>query len=241
MPAEATGRVIVRGDTQVATRRLADGTFTIVTRRRVGSGWTDTTTIFMAPPGTFAMASSLSPDGRRLYFETNARTPAVEGREDTDLWVLDRSEAGWGAARPLGHPFALPSNEHAPSAAADGTLCVNAARPGGVGENDIYCSPDGQMPPVLAADLSSPAEDAFAMLSSDGMMIVFASNRPGGLGGWDLYAARRVAGAWSTPVNLGAPINSAADDLHPCLDGEDLYLVRIGPQGRALLKPSAWR
>jgi hypothetical protein len=51
----------------------------------------------------------------------------------------------------------------------------------------------------------------------DGELIVFASDRPGGLGGFDLYYSRRIGNNWSQPVNFGERINSAYDEYRPIL------------------------
>lgn len=53
--------------------------------------------------------------------------------------------------------------------------------------------------------------------SLDGRMLFFASNRPGGLGGIDIWIATRPGPghAWGEPYNPGASINSAADDFCP--------------------------
>lgn len=238
-PPGATGRVIVRGDEQIATRHV-DGRFAIVARRRTTGGWSELRAIVAAPAGTAAFASALSPDGRRLLFESNHRSPPDASREDTDVWIIERDGDTWNAARPIGGAWASPANEHAPSMAADGTVCLNSARPAGMGENDIYCAASIHGSPRPALTLNSPAEDAFAVLDPSGDAIVFASNRPGGHGGWDLYAARRDGASWAGPVNLGAAINSSADELHPWLDGETLYFVRPGPP-RQLLARARWR
>lgn len=62
-------------------------------------------------------------------------------------------------------------------------------------------------------------------LSPDGSMIVFASNRPGGLGGLDLWMSHWMGSAWSEPVNLGSSVNSGAEERNATLssDGKALY------------------
>lgn len=55
-------------------------------------------------------------------------------------------------------------------------------------------------------------------ISADGDMLVFASDRPGGFGGMDLYISRRIDEKWTQPVNLGDTINTAGNDLFPYLD-----------------------
>jgi hypothetical protein len=118
-------------------------------------------------------------------------------------------------------------------------LYFGSNRPGGVGNEDIYMSElqaDGSWGPSSAvAGLASPANDSRPTLRHDGLEIFFFSSRAGGLGGVDLYTATRdtVDAAWSTPVNLGAPVNTSAFDGRPYLsaDGETLFFVSTRPGG----------
>src|SRR5262249_45947741 len=59
--------------------------------------------------------------------------------------------------------------------------------------------------------------------------IYFSSDRPGGLGGFDIYYATRPdrLSAFGPAVNLGAPINTSGDEVHPNLSADrfDFYFV----------------
>jgi hypothetical protein len=69
-------------------------------------------------------------------------------------------------------------------------------------------------------------------LSSDGKLLVFASNKPGSIGGMDLYATIEKDGKWSDPINLGDAVNSTANELFPYLDAENnLFFSSDGAQG----------
>jgi hypothetical protein len=76
-------------------------------------------------------------------------------------------------------------------------------------------------------NLNSEADDKCPNLL--GNIMIFTSNRPGGLGGYDLYYSVLTNGVWSTPVNLGAPINSEFDEYRPVLGGHtdftNLFLI----------------
>ncbi|MEL6124552.1 MAG: SPOR domain-containing protein, partial [Bacteroidota bacterium] len=63
------------------------------------------------------------------------------------------------------------------------------------------------------------------ILSFDGNALYFSSNRPGGLGGFDIYVSYLKDGNWSTPENLGPSINTAGNDITPHFDGETLYFA----------------
>jgi hypothetical protein len=67
---------------------------------------------------------------------------------------------------------------------------------------------------TLVSEASSPAFETSSAISSDGLTLWFGSDRPGGLGGVDIWMVQRPArtAAWSVPVNLTA-LNSPALDL----------------------------
>jgi hypothetical protein len=54
-------------------------------------------------------------------------------------------------------------------------------------------------------------------------IMVFASDRPGGMGGFDLYYSLFSGGKWNTPVNLGPSINTASDEYRPVLGGHEEF------------------
>jgi outer membrane protein OmpA-like peptidoglycan-associated protein len=65
-------------------------------------------------------------------------------------------------------------------------------------------------------------------------MIYFISDRPGGLGGYDIYKIEKQDdGAWSSPINLGAPINTPANEKSPFIhtDSQTLYFSSQGHKG----------
>ncbi|MDW8228855.1 MAG: carboxypeptidase regulatory-like domain-containing protein [Saprospiraceae bacterium] len=65
----------------------------------------------------------------------------------------------------------------------------------------------------------------FPYLSADGNTLYFASDRPGGMGGWDLYVSTWNGSAWSVPKNLGAPINTPGNEITPFVEDDILYFA----------------
>lgn len=63
------------------------------------------------------------------------------------------------------------------------------------------------------AGLSSNSNDKCP--SFNGNLVVFASDREGGYGGYDLYYSQFVNNQWTTPVNFGDKINSSSDEYRP--------------------------
>ena len=79
-----------------------------------------------------------------------------------------------------------------------------------------------------SSQLNTPSLDGCPIQSPDGLRLYMASNRPGGLGGLDIWVARRssTTAPYGAPVNLGEPVNSAADDFCPTpVRGGGLYFV----------------
>ncbi len=70
-------------------------------------------------------------------------------------------------------------------------------------------------------------------LSADGNTLIFASDMPGGEGGFDLYYSKKDAnGKWGEPVNLGKEINAEGDEVMPVfLDSKNITFTSNGQAG----------
>ncbi|MDR0728540.1 MAG: hypothetical protein LBF19_00225 [Prevotellaceae bacterium] len=104
---------------------------------------------------------------------------------------------------------------------------------------------------IYPFDYNKPSEYSVGhpCLSSDGKVLYFASNMPGGYGGTDIYYSIRTANAWSIPVNVGPRINTEGDERFPTV-GENgvLYFSSNGHPGyggldifRAEGEKNTWR
>lgn len=94
-------------------------------------------------------------------------------------------------------------------------------------------------PPGADPSFNTPYLDGCPFTSRDGKTFYLASTRPGGLGGIDIWVSARasVNTGWGAPVNVGDPVNSAADDFCPTIarDGYTFYFVsrrQVGVQGQ---------
>ncbi len=105
---------------------------------------------------------------------------------------------------------------------------------------DIYVSENqgGEWQPIkkLSANVNHPVYwDSQPTLSADGNTIYFASDRPGGFGGIDIYLTTKdpKTGAWSVPKNAGQKINTSGDEKTPFMhsDSETLYFSSNGHFG----------
>ena len=82
-------------------------------------------------------------------------------------------------------------------------------------------------PTNLGSIVNSPHMESSPDISADGLELYFTSNRPGGLGGNDIWVTKRpsIDSAWGKPVNLGPIVNSSAAESTPTIsrDGLSLY------------------
>ncbi len=79
---------------------------------------------------------------------------------------------------------------------------------------------------------NSPAyRTAHPSLSRDGKRLFFASDMPGGQGGFDIYCCEWTPRGWGEPVNLGPEVNTSSDELYPFIQENNiLYFSSYGHQ-----------
>jgi|688.fasta_scaffold50729_3 outer membrane protein OmpA-like peptidoglycan-associated protein len=70
-----------------------------------------------------------------------------------------------------------------------------------------------------------------AAVSRDGSALYFISDRPGGLGGTDIYRSTKAEEGWSEPENLGPTVNTAGNEMFPTLQGDTLLFSSNGHAG----------
>ncbi|WP_235298431.1 OmpA family protein [Portibacter marinus] len=111
-------------------------------------------------------------------------------------------------------------------------LFIAMERPDSKGETDIYLSIRirsnmWSKPEPINAPINTIFRETAPFLSKDKRKLYFASNRPGGHGGMDIYVADRLDYTyknWSEPRLLPVPINSEHDDSQPYLDAKGDYI-----------------
>jgi Tol biopolymer transport system component len=89
--------------------------------------------------------------------------------------------------------------------------------------------------PGTDSTLNTAALEGCPAVSRDGKSLYFASNRAGGLGMRDIYVAHRAAvgDPWGAPENVGAPVNTSADEFcpSPTRDGHGFLFISTRPGG----------
>lgn len=162
-------------------------------------------------------AICISPDGRRLFF-------AAEGKKDSeggfDLYYCIKSGDGWQGPFNLGAPINTRFWESQPSISADGkSLYFCSNRSGGEGKLDIWVShlqKDNYWgePQNLGKVINTPGDEQTPFIHPDGITLYFSSDGHIGMGDDDLYQSQYLNAQhqWSTPKNLGYPINTPASE-----------------------------
>jgi outer membrane protein OmpA-like peptidoglycan-associated protein/tetratricopeptide (TPR) repeat protein len=162
-------------------------------------------------------ALNISPDGKYLFFAACNRE---DGFGSCDLYWAKHTGARWSVPENLGNVVNSAQWDSQPSFSSDGkTLYFASKRPGGKGSSDIWktgLQPDGTWsPPLNLGDsINSRAEEMAPFIHPDDQTLYFSSKGHPGLGGYDLFYARKnLEGEWGRPVNLGYPINTHADEI----------------------------
>lgn len=158
------------------------------------------------------------PNQQKLYF-----TVRKEMNSDEDIYVANWQDGHFETPLPITE-LNQENNEGTPTFSADGLYMIfsGCEYPNSFGGCDLYETRwiDGSWtkPKNLGFRVNSHDWEGQPHLSSDGKLLFFASDRPGGLGKRDLWLSEKdELGQWKFPVNLGPKINSPEDEQGPYL------------------------
>lgn len=186
-------------------------------------------------------SEDISADGLELYFGSNR-----PGSSNYDIWVTNRAttQDEWTTPTNLGPNINSSSMEGCPAISDDGLeLYFWSNRSGSIGGYDIWVSrrdtrQDEWGPAVnVSSPINSSSTELCTDVTSDGLRLIFVSARPGSYGGdiGDLWMSRHsaIGENWEIPINLGAKVNTSADENGPCIssDGSMLYYSSNRPGG----------
>jgi Tol biopolymer transport system component len=73
--------------------------------------------------------------------------------------------------------------------------------------------------------VNGPSADIAPFIDADERFVLFASNRTGGAGDFDLYISLRRDGAWQPAVSLGPVVNTAASESNPAVSPDGVRLL----------------
>jgi len=162
----------------------------------------------------------IAPDGKTVFFTSEIETgiPSKNRKFRNKSGIFEAELSGFQLISIKPFKYNDPGfNTGQPSISPDGKYLYFASdMPGGQGGSDIYFSEwtDGNWstPVNLGPGINSAGTDNYPCIHSSGKLY-FASNRPGGMGGLDVYYSDFMDGSWENPVRLPEPVNSSSDDF----------------------------
>jgi tetratricopeptide (TPR) repeat protein len=203
---------------------------------------TNTTTVNLGP-NINSEYSDYSPvislDENALYFTSrrlradSSNIMAImpdDGKYYEDIYVSFRDpETGeWKKATQVDLFNKTKENEATISVSADGMrlyIYHDVQGDGNIFFSDYVDTAYSEMEPI-GDHINSTSWETHITFTPDGSTCYFVSDRPGGLGGRDIYRCTRLPnGEWSQPLNVGAPLNTIYDEDGPFIsaDGRTLY------------------
>lgn len=159
----------------------------------------------------------------------------VDGKYTANVFMSVEKGGKWQKAKSIGLPVNTTfGDEEVAGMTPDGKTIVfhydNNISSGDLFIGNRY-STGFTKPEILHQHINSKAFEIAAAISADGTTLYFASDRPGGLGGTDLYRSQKLpSGVWSEAFNLGPSVNTTFDEDFPTLsfDGKTLYFSSKG-------------
>jgi WD40-like Beta Propeller Repeat len=185
---------------------------TILFSKEINGEWTAPEIIpFSGGPGVTDFEPAFSSDGSKLFF-LSTRPDGDEPTGDQDIWMVERTDEGWGLPENLGAPVNTDGGEYFPSLTKDGTLYFTRNEKGSR-LSQIFRSKwlNGafQEPELLPEQVNCGSNRYNAFIAPDeSYIIVPAEGMPDAYDGVDYYIIfRDREDKWSEPVNMGAKIN----------------------------------
>lgn len=186
-------------------------------------------------------ACVVTSDGNNLYF-TSRRPDNVGGNRDVklDVWMEDiyyshkDSNNVWSKAVNLGLPVNTTMHDASVNISGDGQTLFSY-RDENENGGDVYVSylqgDKWSKPASLGDNINTKHQEVSASLSPDGNTLYVVSNKPGGLGGKDIYTSKKdESGNWEELANIGSTINTKGEEdcvfMHS--DGKTLYFSSTG-------------
>lgn len=145
---------------------------------------------------------------------------AKYGKHRADIYLAEHQNGIWQPAAALGRNINSTLHDVIQGFSVDGQQIYflrSAAVSGGTLMVDTFSAENNAQAQSITLGPFRPQHgDRDLFLYNDTIML-FASDRPGGLGGYDIYYAIKRRDRWREPVNIGAPVNSPYDDVSPFL------------------------
>ena len=173
----------------------------------------------------------LSPDGQKLLIY-------IDDKGDGNIYECNLEGSKWSEPKKLDKTINSASKETSASFSPDGKkLYFISYRSGGIGGSDIYISEKKDEKWGEAQNLGKPVNTEYneeaVYIHPDGKTLYFSSKGHNTMGGYDIFKSVLKDGKWSSPTNIGFPINTPSDDAFFVLSasGRHGYYSSTKPDG----------
>lgn len=189
-------------------------------------------------------ACSISPDGKQMFVYKNNADEARGG----DIYISKLNNSGkWTSPKNAESGINTSYFEDGAVLSPDGQTLYFMSERGqdlawkgkkGYGRSDIwFCKrlskTEWSEPENIGPAINTPYDEGGIFPAADGKTLYFCSNGHNSMGGYDIFMTRFENGTWSTPVNIGYPINTTANERMFLLstDGKIAYVDSDRPGG----------
>ncbi|MDA3910163.1 MAG: OmpA family protein [Bacteroidales bacterium] len=179
--------------------------------------------------------SGMSPDGQELFVYK-----AVD-KKGGDIFYSKLKGEKWSKPEPMPEVINSEYHESKASMSYDGkTLYLVSRRPDdNFGVRDIFVSTmdaalQWSAPQNLGSVINTEYDEEGVFIHPDGRTLYFCSKGHNSMGGFDIFrSVKDSSGNWSTPENLGYPINTPGDEAFWAIasDGRHAYISSVRPDG----------
>jgi outer membrane protein OmpA-like peptidoglycan-associated protein len=169
-------------------------------------------------------AASISIDNKTLFITICEFVS--RDYDNCDIYMSTRTGDGWSELKSLGPNInGVKTWESQPSISADGkTLYFASIRESNIGFNpdnptsDLYYSTKDEKgnwskAKNLGPKINTPGNEKSPFIHSDSQTLYFSSDGHLGIGGYDIFFSKFRDSDWTTPINIGYPINTKNNDL----------------------------
>ena len=192
---------------------------------------------------------SLSPDNEIAYYTRKTKDFQISGYksepafQEKFYFSYRISDNVFDNGKEMPYPFNRNENEGGATITGNNkeliyTVCKMVTSPRQYYNCDLYSSKNikGYWTDIVPLERVNRPDtwESMPSVTADGKELYFVSNRPGGVGGYDIYKSfKDENGEWSEPINLGEPINTPGDEKSPFIhtDTRTLYFSSNGRPG----------
>ncbi len=161
-------------------------------------------------------AANISDDGNTIYFSICG---GEDGLGSCDIYYSELSDGNWSEAINIG-AINTSNWESQPCISHDGNELYFVRRDSKKGTSDIFVSKrnnDGSWDKAerLNSNINTDGNEMAPFIHHDGMTLYFSSDGHNGMGGYDLFVARKNENnEWTEAENLGYPLNTQGDEIN---------------------------